>query len=237
MPKKTKQVVEEVQTFGRFGKTLKMGLVGLPNVGKSTTFNLLSDLDVPADNYSFCTKEPHEARVAVPDDRFDKLVEIFKPKSKIPAFLNVWDIAGLIKGAHEGAGLGNAFLSNIQAVDGIFHVVRAFDDVDISHYEGDVDPIRDLEIISEELVMKDVQNLTNKLEDLEKVIKRSNDKLAKEEAEVITKALEYLENKRWIKDGDWSSKEIFWLNKSHCMTAKPVIYLANISLKDYKVSF
>ena len=154
--KNTKAIEDDDLTLGRFGKTLKMGLVGLPNVGKSSTFNVLSQLDVPAENFPFCTKEPHEARVAVPDARFEKLCEIHKPKSKVPAFLCVWDIAGLIRGAHEGAGLGNAFLSNIQSVDGIFHVVRAFDDDNIIHTEVEVNPVEDLATISNELVQKDI---------------------------------------------------------------------------------
>lgn len=231
---KKKEVVPEVVTLGRFGKTLKMGLVGLPNVGKSTTFNFLSNLDVPAENYAFCTKEPHEARVPVPDARFDKLCEIFNPKSKVPAFLNIWDIAGLIRGAHEGAGLGNAFLSNIQAVDGIYHVVRAFDDAEITHYEGDVDPIRDMEIISEELIMKDLTAINTAMVELDKVIKRSNDKASKEEKEVLEKALEQLKTGRWIKDGTWLASDVSTLNKHLFMTAKPVIYLANISIKDFQ---
>lgn len=221
-------------TLGRFGKTLKIGLVGLPNVGKSTTFNFLSDLNVPAENYSFCTKEPHEARVAVPDERYEKLCEIWKPKSKVPAYLNIWDIAGLIRGAHEGAGLGNAFLSNIQSVDGIFHVVRAFDDVSISHYEGEVNPIRDMETIQEELVQKDIAAVETRIAELNKLLSRSNDKQNKEELEIMEKVKIILGEKKWVKDCKWNSKEVFWLNKHLFMTAKPVIYLANISKTDFE---
>ena len=133
--------------------------MGLPNVGKSTTFNVLSNLSVPAENYPFCTKDPNIAKIHVPDARFDKLCEMYHPKSKVPAILSITDIAGLVRGAADGAGLGNAFLSHIQATDGLFHVVRAFDNEMITHEEGEVDAIRDLDIIHEELIAKDTQYL------------------------------------------------------------------------------
>jgi obg-like ATPase 1 len=155
MPPKKVEVEKKV-VLGRASNVLSMGLVGLPNVGKSTTFNILSNLSVPAENYPFCTIDPNLAKIYVPDQRFDKLCEMFKPKSSVPATLSITDIAGLVKGASEGAGLGNAFLSHIQAVDGIYHVVRAFDDPDIVHEEGEVDPIRDMEIIIGELIAKDL---------------------------------------------------------------------------------
>merc|ERR1719502_1321458 len=145
-PKKTAAVEEDnAMLLGRLGTNLKVGIVGLPNVGKSTTFNVLTHSEAPAENFPFCTKDPNEARVPVPDERFDWLCDFHKPPSKVPAFLNVVDIAGLVKGAHEGLGLGNAFLSNIAACDAIFHVCRAFSDEDIVHVEGDVDPVRDLD--------------------------------------------------------------------------------------------
>lgn len=149
-PKKKVQKVEKI-ILGRASNTLKMGLVGLPNVGKSTTFNTLSNLSVPAENYPFCTIDPTEAKIYVPDKRFDRLVDMYKPKSKVAASISIFDIAGLVAGASEGEGLGNAFLSHIQAVDGIFHVVRAFSNEEVIHNEGDVNPIRDLEIITNEL--------------------------------------------------------------------------------------
>lgn len=120
----------------------------------------------------FCTIEPNKAKVEVPDERFEKLCEIYKPKSKVPASLTILDIAGLVKGASDNAGMGNAFLSHIQAVDGIFHVVRAFDDDEVPHFEGDVDPIRDLEIIQGELIEKDKAGLDKKIEDIDKQIGR-----------------------------------------------------------------
>lgn len=155
MPPKKKEEEKKV-ILGRASNTLRMGLVGLPNVGKSTTFNILSNLSVPAENYPFCTIDPNLAKIFVPDHRFEKLCEIYKPKSKVPATLSITDIAGLVRGASTGAGLGNAFLSHIQAVDGIYHVIRAFDNEEIIHEEGDVDPVRDMDIIHGELIAKDL---------------------------------------------------------------------------------
>ena len=125
---------------------------GLPNVGKSSLFNLLTDQSTAAENFPFCTIDPSEARCAVPDERYDKLVEMWKPPSEYPAYLQVTDIAGLVRGAAEGAGLGNAFLSHIAAVDGIFHVVRAFESDEIVHVDDSVDPVRDLETIQNEVL-------------------------------------------------------------------------------------
>lgn len=162
-----------------------MGLVGLPNVGKSTTFNVLSNLSVPAENYPFCTIEPTEAKVYVPDRRFERLCEMYNPRSKVAASISIFDIAGLVSGASNGEGLGNAFLSHIQAVDGIYHVVRAFPGEDVMHNEGDINPIRDMEIITNELFQKDLQHIEKSLEELERVIGRKNLKPDKEEKEVL----------------------------------------------------
>ena len=153
--KKGKGAPEEKVLLGRPGNNVKMGIVGLPNVGKSSFFNLLGKMNVPAENFPFCTIDPNVAQVPVPDKRFNHLVKKFMPKSEVPAVLTVTDIAGLVSGAAEGAGLGNAFLSHVRGVDAIYHMVRAFEDKNVSHVEESVDPIRDMKIIHEELRKKD----------------------------------------------------------------------------------
>jgi len=197
-PKKGKnEEPKEKMILGRFSHNLKMGIVGLPNVGKSTFFNTLTKLNVGAENYPFCTIEPNEARVALPDERFEWLVDHWKPGSSVSAFLHVWDIAGLVKGAHEGAGLGNAFLSNIQAVDGIFHVCRAFSDEEVVHVEGDVNPVRDLEIIFDELRLKDLARLSKLVPEAQIKVTRAGNKCPKElkvELETLQKAQTMLED-------------------------------------------
>ena len=136
---------------------MKLGVVGLPNVGKSTLFNAITHAGAEAANYPFCTIDPNVARVPVPDERFDYMVEAFKPKSEVSAVLQITDIAGLVKGASEGCGLGNAFLSHIRAVDAIFEVLRCFDSKNVTHVEGSIDPCRDMDIIREELLKKDIE--------------------------------------------------------------------------------
>jgi len=174
------------------GTNLKVGIVGLPNVGKSTFFNVITKSAIPAENFPFCTIDPNENRVAVPDDRFTYLVDFHKPASKVPAFLNITDIAGLVKGASQGQGLGNAFLSHIRACDAIFHVCRAFEDDDIIHVDGDVNPVRDLETISEELRLKDEEYLLTNLEKLERNVLRGGDKKMKPEYDALAKAKTHL---------------------------------------------
>merc|ERR1712050_12315 len=141
-----------------------MGLVGLPNVGKSSTFNVLSNLSVPAENYPFCTIDPTEAKIFLPDARFNRLIGLFNPRSKVAASISIFDIAGLVAGASEGEGLGNAFLSHIQAVDGIYHVMRAFEDADVIHAEDTVDPVRDINTICSELRIKDLDFMASRME-------------------------------------------------------------------------
>lgn len=232
---KKKQTEDKKLIFGRTGNTLKMGIVGLPNVGKSTTFNLLSNQNVPAENFMFCTVDPNIARVEVPDHRFSKLVKHYEPKSEVCAYLNIVDIAGLVRGASRGQGMGSAFLSHIQAVDGIYHVVRAFDDEDILHYDGEVDPIRDLETIKFELIEKDKLICEKRLEEAEIRAKRNNqDKQAIVERNALVKVKSLLDDFKNIREiSDWNYKEIDYLNSINFFTAKPVVYLINMSEKDY----
>lgn len=221
--------------LGRPGNNVACGIVGMPNIGKSSLFNLMSKLSVPAENYPFCTIDPAFAKVAVPDERFDKLVEIYKPKSIVPAVLTIHDIAGLVRGASEGRGLGNAFLSHISAVDAIFHVCRAFKDKDIEHVENSVDPVRDLDIISKELIAKDLAQVTSEYEVCSKIVSRGIDKSKAKllEFETLGKAKTCLEAGTDIREYSWSNDDIDTLNHLQLLTAKPIIYLINVSKKDY----
>jgi len=238
-PKKKGDEEEKPVIMGRVGTNLKMGIVGLPNVGKSTFFNVLTKTSMAAaENFPFCTIEPNESRCPVPDERYDWLCDHWKPASKVPAFLNVVDIAGLVKGASEGQGLGNAFLANIKACDAIFHVTRAFEDEDITHVEGGVDPVRDLSIIAEELRLKDIEYLDNQLASMEKTVVRGGDKAREFEYKTLVKVADHLKDTesgpgKWIRYGDWNGKELEAINPHLFITAKPVIYLINLSEKDY----
>jgi len=234
MPPKKTQVVEEKIRLGRPGNTLKMGIVGLPNVGKSSTFNLMTKMQAPAENIPFCTIEPNTAMVSIPDARYNTLVDHWKPKSKVAAALKVVDIAGLVSGASDGEGMGNAFLSHINGVDGIYHVVRAFDDENVSHYENSVDPIRDMETISKELLAKDLQWIENKLQSYEKHLKRGADKKVMDEVDMFKKFQSVMEAGVWIKDEKWSMKEVEVLNECLFLSSKPVIYLVNIGDKEFE---
>ncbi|TKR64555.1 hypothetical protein L596_025067 [Steinernema carpocapsae] len=234
-PKKKGEEVERPPLMGRLGTNLKVGILGLPNVGKSTFFNVLTKSEAQAENFPFCTIDPNESRVAISDERFDWLCEHYKPAStsKHPAFLNVTDIAGLVKGASEGQGLGNAFLSHVSACDALFHLCRAFDDDDVTHVEGDVNPVRDLEIIGDELRMKDLQYIEGAIGRLEKLI-RGGDKSKNLEYDALLKVKALLEEeKKAVRLAPWNEKEIEALNKHLFLTAKPIIYLVNLSEKDY----
>jgi obg-like ATPase 1 len=230
--------VEKVKKvyLGRPSNDVSIGIVGMPNIGKSSLFNLLSKLSVPAENYPFCTIDPSFAKVPVPDERFDKLVEMYKPKSVIPAVLTIHDIAGLVRGASEGRGLGNAFLSHIAAVDAIFHICRAFKDKEIEHVEATVDPVRDLDIISAELVAKDLSRVKVEYEECEKIVTRGIDKSKekKMQLETFKKAKECLEAGTDIREYKWNNDDVDNLNKLQLLTAKPIVYLINISKKDYE---
>ncbi|XP_059611319.1 obg-like ATPase 1 [Phlebotomus argentipes] len=232
-PKKVEEP-ERKPLIGRVGTNLRVGIVGVPNVGKSTFFNVLTKSAAPAENFPFCTIDPNENRVPVPDARFDFLCEYHKPASKVPAYLNVVDIAGLVKGAAEGQGLGNAFLSHISACDAIFHLARAFDDDDVTHVEGEVNPVRDLDIISEELRLKDVDKLNKDLEKLERAVVRGNDKKLKPEYDSLLKVKGILcDEKKHLRFADWTAHDIEVLNKYLFLTSKPVVYLVNLSEKDF----
>ncbi|KAJ9156961.1 Obg-like ATPase 1 [Coniochaeta hoffmannii] len=233
-----KPVVEEKILLGRPGNNLKSGIVGLANVGKSTLFQAItkSNLGNPA-NFPYATIDPEEARVIVPDERFDWLCAKYNPKSRVPANLTVYDIAGLTRGASTGAGLGNAFLSHIRAVDAIFQVVRCFDDAEIIHVEGDVNPTRDLDIISEELRLKDIEFVEKALENQKKKTRQGGQSLEmkkwREEEATIEKVLAWLKEGKDVRKNSWSPKEVEVINPLFLLSAKPVVYLVNLSEKDY----
>jgi len=232
-PKKKEGPPEPKPLIGRVGTNLKVGIVGIPNVGKSTFFNVLTKSQAQAENFPFCTIDPNESRVPVPDSRWEYLCEYHKPASKVPAFLNVTDIAGLVKGASEGQGLGNAFLSHIKACDAIFHMSRAFEDDDVTHVEGDVNPVRDMQIIMDELRFKDIEYVEPVHQKLAKMVERGEKKHAHEFATLgkVRKLLE--EDKKHIRFADWDGKEIEVLNQHLLLTSKPVVYLVNLSEKDF----
>ncbi|XP_022658957.1 obg-like ATPase 1 [Varroa jacobsoni] len=233
-PKKKSDGPERPVLMGRVGTNLKCGIVGLPNVGKSTFFNVLCSQSIPAENFPFCTIDPNESRVSIPDERFDYLCESFKPASKVPAYLNVVDIAGLVKGAAEGQGLGNAFLSHIKACDALLHLCRTFEDEDVTHVEGDVNPVRDIAIINEELRQKDLEYLNALIEKMDRTVVRANDKKLMSEYHFLVKVRDLLKNdEKHIRFHDWKAEEIEVLNKHLFITAKPMIYLVNLSESDY----
>lgn len=233
-PKGKKDLESEQKTLllGRMGTNLKVGIVGVPNVGKSTFFNVLTASQAAAENFPFCTIDPNESRVPVPDERFDYLCKYHKPASKVPAFLNVVDIAGLVKGASEGQGLGNAFLSHIKACDAIFHLCRAFEDEDVIHVEGDVNPVRDIDIINDELRLKDLDYVNGVAEKLGRYVLRG-EKKDKPEYDVLCKVKSLLEDKQPVRFGEWSATDVEVLNKHLFITAKPMMYLINLSETDY----
>ncbi|CAB1113913.1 unnamed protein product [Ectocarpus sp. CCAP 1310/34] len=221
--------------LGRPGNNVKVGIVGVPNVGKSSFFNILGKMHVPAENFPFCTIDPNVAIVPVPDQRFKWLVKKYKPVSEVPPNMTITDIAGLVKGAAEGAGLGNAFLSHIRAVDAIFMMLRAFENADITHVEGDVNPVRDIEIINEELLLKDIELLTNAVEKERKNVERGvGGRERKQEWESQVKVLDWLNEHRLpVRFGTWTAHDVEVLNKFQLLTAKEVVYLVNLSKRDY----
>jgi len=233
MPPKKKDEPEKTRKImGRMGTNLQVGIVGLPNVGKSTFFNVLTKSSISADNFPFCTIDPNESRVAVPDARFDFLCEYHKPVSRVPAWLKIMDIAGLVEGASQGEGLGNAFLSHIKSCDAIFHMLRAFEDKEVIHVKDEVNPINDILVIMDELRLKDEEYLNKKIDALERV-KRGGDKAAERELQCLHKVKTLFEEKKPVRFGKWDSVETEILNNHLFITSKPMVYLVNLSVKDY----
>lgn len=211
---------------------MKLGIVGLPNVGKSTLFNAITQAGAESANYPFCTIEPNVGTVAVPDERLDRLCEMYEPDKVTPAVIEFVDIAGLVKGASKGEGLGNKFLSNIREVDAIIHVVRAFEDDNIVHVEGNIDPIRDIETINTELILSDIEIVERRLDKSRKAIK-GGDKKYQVEIDFFEKLKKNLEDGNTARMFDYTDDELAMLSEISLLTLKPVIYAANVAENDY----
>ncbi len=207
---------------------LQCGIVGLPNVGKSTLFNAITATsNAAAENYPFCTIEPNTGVVTVPDTRLNRLTDLYKPKRELPATIEFVDIAGLVKGAAQGEGLGNQFLSHIRDVDAILHVVRCFDDENVIHVDGSVSPARDIEIINAELILKDIDTVEKKLDGVQRKT-RTGDAKAKVEAEFYTKVRDHLGAMKLARSVEIANEdEAFWMRDMHLITRKPVMFIAN----------
>jgi len=207
---------------------LQCGIVGLPNVGKSTLFNCLSNAKAQAANFPFCTIEPNVGVITVPDDRLTKLAELVKPNKVQPNTIEIVDIAGLVKGASKGEGLGNQFLGNIRATNAIIHVLRCFDDGNVIHVDGSVDPIRDKEIIDTELQLKDLDTVDKRIQKVEKMAKTGGDKDAKRTYEILSIVKTHLENGKSIRTAALTQDDFDFIEDLGLLTQKPVMYVCNV---------
>lgn len=203
------------------------GIVGLPNVGKSTLFNALTQAGIEASNYPFCTIEPNTGMVLVPDPRLDRLADIVKPQRVLPTSIQFVDIAGLVKGASQGEGLGNKFLSHIREVDAIAHVVRCFENDDITHVEGRIDPKDDIETIDTELLLADIEAVGKRMQRVQKIAK-SGDKNGKAEFDMLERLQKHLDAQKPARTFAFSEAEKEFCNNLHLITQKPVMYIANV---------